>query len=107
VPSLTTAHNQPRPACQRNKRITGDRTTGTKPEMADPHYDAGLAASSRCQPATRSSRRTCPPDVYRAEATLATTPDGGGRPELPDLRAATRACGTAPQPRGIGRLGPW
>jgi hypothetical protein len=62
--------------------------------MADPHYNAGLTASSRCQPATRPSRRTCPPDAYRAEATLATTPDGGGRPELPVLRAATRACGT-------------
>jgi hypothetical protein len=79
---LTTAHNQPGPAGQRNKRITGDRTTGTKPEMTDPQYDAGLAASSRCEAATRSGRRTCPPDAYRVEVTLATTPDGGGRPEL-------------------------
>jgi hypothetical protein len=79
---LTAAHNQPGPAGQRNKRITGDRTTGTKPEMTDPHYDAGLAASSRCEAGTRSGRRTCPPDAYRVEVTLATTPDGGGRPEL-------------------------
>ena len=46
--------------------------------MTDPHYDVGLAASSRCETATRSGRRTCPPDAYRVEVTLATTPDAAG-----------------------------
>jgi hypothetical protein len=50
--------------------------------MTDPHYDAGLPASSRCEAATRSGRPTCPPDAYRVQVTLATTPDGAGRPEL-------------------------